>query len=233
DLAFIPADAEAVVRVDLAQVGARSPAPQKSLKTLDFLLHAQQPAAWQVLHAAGITPGRELATVYLVAAKDAILLAGLGAFDQARLADALKKAGGAPEPVPGALLFRWRGAKDQLAGLSDGIVLLGDPDLVRLALAVRSGRGPDVRKAPLAAELGAVDPAATVGGAALPGHEGSLAGLLPGCTRAHFHAALAAAGPGPDGLLALRAEFGSPEQAKAFAKELRSIFDTVSMLGAS
>src|SRR5262249_45348789 len=56
ELAFVPADVEAVVRVDLAQVAARSSDPAQSLKAIDFVLRAQQPAVWQVLHAAGIAP---------------------------------------------------------------------------------------------------------------------------------------------------------------------------------
>src|SRR5688572_28669703 len=55
ELSFVPADVEALVRVDLADVAKRSPDPAQSLKTFDFLLRAQQPVAWQVLSGAGIT----------------------------------------------------------------------------------------------------------------------------------------------------------------------------------
>src|SRR5262245_51856999 len=56
ELSFVPVDGtEALVRVDLADVAARSPDPAESLKTFDFLLRAQQPSAWSVLNKAGVT----------------------------------------------------------------------------------------------------------------------------------------------------------------------------------
>ena len=199
ELAFVPSDVEAVVRVDLAQVGARSEHPAESLRTLDFLLRAQQPAAWQLLHQAGITVGKELSALYLVIGppgmgSDAYLIVGLGRFDTARLGSALRGTDATVEPGPAPLgqtsaFFTWKhpsagavGALEQPAaesqdsrlgdaavGLGDGILLFGPALLVRRALGSRAGIESDVRTGPLADEILAVDATATVWGVAQPG----------------------------------------------------------------
>lgn len=258
ELAFVPADVEAVVRVDLAQVGARSEHPAESLKTLDFLLHAQQPAAWQVLHDSGITVGKEIATMYLVVGPkdtaDATLVVGLGKFDAERLGVSLRRSGATVEPAPAphgetAALFTWKhpsggsaGALEQppsaahppaaAVGLGAGVVVFGPPALVRRAMSARAGSEIDVRTSPLAAELLAVDATATVWGVALPAADKSwLPTMVPGVRRARFQAALASPGPDIDGLFTLRAEFGSHDEATAFGDKLRQVLQTVALLG--
>ena len=261
ELAFVPADVEAVVRVDLAQVGSRSEHPAESLKTLDFLIHAQQPAAWQVLHDSGITVGREIATMYLVVGPkgnaDATLVAGLGRFDAGRLGVGLRRSGATVEPAPAppgqtAALFTWKhpsagavGALEQppsaahpaavAVGLGADLVVFGPPALVRRAMAARAGAEIDVRTSPLADELLAVDATATVWGVALPApgkdDKAWLPTIVPGVRRARFQAALASPGPDIDGLFTLRAEFGSHDQATAFGDKLRQVLQTVALLG--
>lgn len=254
DLTFVPAGVEALVCVDLADVAARSPAPAESLKTFDFLLRAQQPAAWQVLSGAGISAGKELATLYLVlGGADSFLVAGVGPFDAAaaqRLGDALKKSGAAVEAVPGANLYTWQrhsggavGATEPppsspafgaaAVGVAPGLLVFGAPPLVKRALEVRAGKGDDVRHGALARELLAVDSAATVWGAARPGAQAYLPTVMPGLVGGHFSTALAAPGKDLDGIFLLRAEFATPDHAQGFRKELVELLATADLMGGS
>jgi hypothetical protein len=258
ELVFVPGDAEALVRVDLADVAARSARPDDSLKAFDFLLRAQQPAAWQVLQAAGIAVGRELTTLYLVLgapveAAPSFLVAALGPFDAAaaqRLGDALKKGGAAVEAGPGANLYSWKrpsggavGAHEPpprtpafgvaAVGIAPGLLVFGAPALVRRALEVRAGQGADVRHGALARDLLAVDSAATVWGAARPGARAYLPTVMPGLVGGHFSTALAAPGKDLDGMFLLRAEFASPAEARGFQKELQQLLAAADMLGGS
>ena len=194
ELGFIPGDAEAVVRVDLADVAARSPDPAESLKTFDFLLRAQQPAAWSVLNKAGVALGKELGTLILVVGgAESFLVAGLGEFDDARVREALgqeaRRSGGTVEGD----LFIWRDHKgaavganlppkdaprlgDAAVGVARGVLLFGSPDLVRASLAMRSRTGSppyDVRYGQLARELPADGPARPRVGALLDGAGGT------------------------------------------------------------
>jgi len=108
ELTFVPGNAEALVRVDLADVAARSPDPAESLKTFDFLLRAQQPAAWSVLNKGGVALGKDLGTLILVVgSSESFLVAGLGAFDEGRLREALSQ----EAKKSGAEMFRlWVGS---------------------------------------------------------------------------------------------------------------------------
>jgi hypothetical protein len=262
ELAFVPADVEALVRVDLADVARRSADPAQSLKTFDFLLRAQQPVAWQVLSGAGVQVGRELATLFMVvgprpatASHEAYLVAGVGAFDEARLATELAKTGAKGEDASGARIFVWprktesgvganvppeKGPRlgDASVGVARGLIIFGAPDLVRRALAVRAGEGKDVRRGPLVPELLAVDAAATLWGVAVPrppgpaGAAALLPSVLPGLERAHFSTVLAAPGQDPGtGAFRLRAEFSSPEHAAAFQKQLHELLAAADLLG--
>jgi hypothetical protein len=253
ELAFVPREAEALVRVDLADVARRSPDPAQSLKTFDFLLRAQQPAAWEVLHQAGVSLGKELGTLLLVVgnASDAFLIAGLGSFDHMRLRDALtQQAGrtkGAVEALGDDAVFTWTGADaigahlppkgapslgDAAVGVARGLLLFGTPELVRASLAVRGRARADIRYGKLAPELLAVDTGATVWGVARSG--AYLPTVLPGLEWGHFSIVLAAPGAGNDldGIFHLRAEWASPEQAEAYRVKLSSLLATADLLGA-
>lgn len=256
ELAFIPADVDALVRVDLTQLISQGEAPGAGLKALDFVLRAQQPVVWELLHSAGITIGKELAIVYLVVGahqaggEEPYLVCALGRFDAVRLGAALRRTHALVEPGPAPLgrsaaIFLWHrpsgaavGATEQppailgsaAVGIADDLVLFGAPALVRRALATRAALGPDVRTSTLTEELRAVDTAATLWGVA----RGPLGSLAPGLRRGRFSAALAAPGMAPggvDGLLALRAEFTSPEEATAFGAKVQALFATVAILG--
>jgi hypothetical protein len=244
ELSFVPVDAAAVVRVDLADVAGRSPEPEQSLKVFDFVLRAQQPAAWQALHAAGIGVGRELGRLYLVASPAGeLMVAGLGEFDAARLTAGFEKSGAVATAGAGdSSIFTWRRAPESKLGANErpddapamgatavavakGVLLFGPPSMVRAALAARAGGG-DVRAGALASELTQVDAKATIWGAAR-----AVPGLVPGLERAHFHAVLAAPGRDLDGLFALRAVFASAEEAKAAGDKLRSALAAARLMG--
>jgi hypothetical protein len=247
ELSFVPGDVEAVIRVDLAAISVGTARPAESLRTIDFILRAQQPAAWEVLHGAGIAAGKDLTTLYLVVADDALLVAGLGPFDSARLGAALRRTHPTVEPGPApagqtTALMSWppdRSAASHepaAVGLGDRIVLFGTPALVRRALAARAGLVPDVRTSALAKEIAALDLSATIWGAALPlgGASGVFPRALPGFQRARLQADLASPGTDPagaDGVVTLRAEFGTASQASAFGADLRSLLATVALLG--
>ena len=112
ELVFVPADAEAVVRVDLAALAQRDAETQQML---DFLLRAQQPTAWKLLGDAGVRAGKELRAVYLVvgpragaAPGQSMLVAGVGQIDAARAAAVFGGGGGLAEVAPGgATIFVW------------------------------------------------------------------------------------------------------------------------------
>ena len=249
ELAFVPADAEALVRVDLAALAGRNPA---SPEMLDFLLRAQQPAAWEVLSAAGLSLGRHIRAAYLIVGArarvtSALLIAGVGQIDVARAGRALQGAGGIREAAAGgAALFVWHGAdgsrvgghdqptgleeaaRDVAVGVADGLVLFGTPEMVRRAFAVRAGEGKDVRQSPLAAELLAAvgdGAGATAWGAVSARSQAQvddayLPELVPGLERAHFHAVL---DPAEAAGLVLRAEFAAPAQAQACRDRLAGL----------
>jgi hypothetical protein len=272
DLSFVPADAEALLHVDLADLAAGSPEPDQSLRAFDFILRAQQPTVWQVLRSAGVTVGKELGTLYLIVAPgegmsrpedgaEPYLLVGKGAFDPARLGQALVAAGASVEPAPargsdgagGAepALYVWRrpgegavgaatppegqrGPGDAAVGVAGDLIVFGPPALVRRALAARAARDPaaDVRRGPLGAELVSVVGAATIWGAA------RRFPALAGFDRGHFHAAprrSARGEPAPghdlEGRFVLRARFGTGAEAAAFGDKLRGLLDAAVLLG--
>ncbi len=115
ELAFVPADAEAVLRVDLALLARRDAETHQTEKMLDFLLRAQQPMAWKLLGDAGVHAGKELRAVYLVVGPRAgaqpsqsMLVAGVGDIDAARARAAFGGGGGIAEVAPGgATIFVW------------------------------------------------------------------------------------------------------------------------------
>jgi hypothetical protein len=255
ELTFVPGNAEALVRVDLADVAARSPDPAESLKTFDFLLRAQQPAAWSVLNKGGVALGKDLGTLILVVgSSESFLVAGLGAFDEGRLREALsqeaKKSGA--EIDPAGDVFVWRDHKgasvganlppkgtprlgDAAVGVARGLLLFGSPDLVRASLALSRSKtarpSRDVRYGHLARELVAVDAAATVWGVARAATY--LPTVLPGLEWAHFSMVLAAPGQDLDGLFNLRAGWATTEQAAAFREQLTQMLAAAALLGAS
>jgi hypothetical protein len=251
EVAFVPADAEVLVRVDLAALAALAP---QSAQMLDFLLRAQQPRAWKLLGDAGLRAGKELAAVYLVVgprAKDgaATLLAGVGRIDAARTLAVLRAAGGTVEPAAaGASMLVWPSQPArQLAvgstvtdsdvhldaaavGVADGLLVIGPPELVRRVLAVRAGEGKDVRRGPLAASLAALEPGAAVWGVAREGERGIVAEVAPGLRLGRFHARLAGFGRGE---LIVRAEFAGAGHAKWFAETLTTLAKSAALLAKS
>lgn len=247
EVSFVPADAEAVIRVDLASLAARD---RETAHMLDFVLRAQQPAAYETLKAAGIAPGKELRAIYLVvgpraAAEPGFLVAGVGDIDAARVTKAMKRSGGALEPAAdGAVVLVWKQASDRAigaaipkepfsigaaaVGVTDGLLLLGPPQLVRRALAVRAGQGKDVRRGELARDLVALDATATAWGVARgDGEQAWLAEAIPGLRRMRFYASLAGFAHGE---LALRAEFATAEQAAAFRGELDELITSATAM---
>jgi hypothetical protein len=240
ELAFVPADAEAVLRVDLAALAARDP---ESETMLDFLLQAQQPNAWRFLRDAGVRLGRELSAVYLVvgaggADHPAILLAGVGEIDAARARVVFAGAGGTVEQLPGDVtMYSWTaeqvakgvhshvprgpGARGeaQALGVAQGLLILGPPALVRASLVRRHERGADVRRGPLADEMRHLAARATAWGVARRDARGVLGQLAAGLDRGRFHLTMSAHGKGA---LELRAEFASADAASTFAAQLKS-----------
>jgi hypothetical protein len=254
ELTFAPADAEAIVRVDLAAI-ARGDA--KTQEMLDFLLRAQQPKAWQYLQDCGVRVGQELRAVYLVVGPraklgPATLIAGVGDIDVERAAEVFAKAGGTRENAPGGgIIIVWvhdegpavgatvhhSETKDgpgnvvalemSAVGIADGLIMLGPPQLVRRALAVRAGEGKDVRAGALADELTVIDPGAEVWGVARAAEHGVVDQLAPGLARGRFHARLEQVGRGE---FNLRAEFGSEALAKSFQAQLKTLIGAAAMM---
>jgi hypothetical protein len=248
ELAFAPADAEAIVRVDLAALAERDPDTQQML---DFLLRAQQPQAWQFLSDAGIRVGKELRAIYLVvgpraASTSSIMLAGVGDIDARRAIDAFARAGGKPERGPGGstILVWGDGAAPSLGatvrsadgadgawavGVADGLLVVGPPAPVRRAMAVRAGEGKDVREGPLADALGELDAGAVVWGVARDGDEGLVRQLAPGLELGRFDARLAHVGAGA---IDLEASFATAAQATAFQAQLRGLVGAAALMTA-
>jgi hypothetical protein len=116
ELVFVPADAEAVLRVDLAALARRD---EQAAQMLDFLLQAQQPQAWKLLNDAGVRAGKELRAVYLVVGPragaspaQATLVAGVGDIDSAKARAAFGTGGGMAEVAPGnAAIYVWPHAR--------------------------------------------------------------------------------------------------------------------------
>ena len=256
ELSFVPADAEALVRVDLRVLATRD---QGTQKMLDFLLQAQQPTAWKLLGDAGVHAGQELRAVYLVVGPrgraqpaQSMLVAGVGDIDVARARAAFGGGGGVAEVAPGgATIFVWPHARvalgigatipdekppateeDQLLeqsaiGVAEGLILFGPPTLVRRALAVRAGEGKDVRVGELASEIAELDGTTAAWGVARQDEDGLMRALAPGLRAGRFHLALAEVGKGE---LRLRAEFGGSEDAQAFANQLETMIGAAAML---
>jgi hypothetical protein len=255
ELSFVPADAQGVVRVDLGALAARNPGV---LKTFDFVLRAQQPKAWDVLHQAHLTAGKELAVLYLVVSPTTIgepyLVAGMGKFDPAPLGELLAKSkpqvetavghGGSNTTIytwsnPGAGALGATEAADEghttetAIGVADGLIVCGPPLLVRASLAALRGDAKDVRTGALADELIAVDSSASAWGAAVVSSVRGPSPLeIPGLEHGHFSAALANPGPELDGILELSADFTSPADAQSFADKLGQIIQMMATVSA-
>jgi hypothetical protein len=239
ELAFVPSTAEAIVRVDLASLSARS---QDAARTLDFVLRAQHPRIHALLSGAGITLGKEIRTVVLFAGeRDAYAVAGVGDFDAAKLNTALRRTDPTVEPAAGGAVYTWKkvtpGAaespapgEDVAVGVGSGVVLAGTPALVRLALLTLAGKAPGIAAGPLAREVAAAPTAATAWGVAVPGPGAALSGAIPGLVRARFSSDIAAPGPDVDGLLDLRAEFTTAAEAAAFRGRLDAFLSTFAAL---
>jgi hypothetical protein len=240
ELSFVPPDAEALLRVDLAALAARDP---ESETMLDFLLQAQQPTAWRFLRDAGVRLGREVKAVYLVVGpsdgdRGGVLLAGVGDIDAARARVVFAAGGGKAEELPGgATMFSWtaaavgkgvgahlpRGAnarfEAQAVGVVGGLLLLGPPGMVRASLILRLARGKDVRRGQLGDELRQLDSRATAWGVARRDAKGLLGESAAGLSRGRFHLSMSGHGKGA---LELRAEFDGAPAAQAFATQLHS-----------
>ncbi len=235
ELAFVPADAQALVRVDLAALASRSP---DAARTLDFVLRAQHPRIHDLLSAAGISLGKEIRTVVLFAGEgDAYAVAGVGELDASRLDAALRRTDPRVERAALGAVFTWRkvtpGAaespspgEDVAVGVDSGVVLAGTPALVRRALLARAGQAPGLATGPLGREVAAAQTGATAWGVALPRPGAALSAAVPGLMRARFSSDIAAPGPDVDGLLDLRAEFASAAEAEAFRGRLDAFLST-------
>ncbi len=186
-----------------------------------------------------------------------MLIAGVGDIDVQRVRDALASAGGVAEAAPGkAWIIVWphhqvalgvgsalpadlaekKGRRppdaealleESAVGVAAGLLLFGPPALVRRALAVRAGEGKDVRVGPLVDELAALDGKAAAWGVARQDAEGLVRDLAPGLRTGRFHLDLAGGGKGQ---LALRAEFGAPADAKAFASQLDTLIGAAALM---
>jgi len=240
ELSFIPAETEAVVRVDLAGLVARSP---DTARTIDFVLKAQQPRVHAFLQGSGISLGKEVRTLVLFSGKgETYAVAGIGDVDAASVQAALRRTSAKVEPVGRGVLFTWKkvapGAaessglgEDVSVGVDAGLLVAGTPALVREALLCRSGAAPGIRNGALASDLAAAATAATAWGVAAPRPGAALTRTVPGLTRAYFSSDIASPGPDVDGLLDLRAEFASAAEAEAFRTRLDLLLSTVAALG--
>jgi hypothetical protein len=257
ELGFVPADAEAVVRVDLAALAGSD----DHARMIAFLLRAQQPAVWEFLGTAGIEIGKDLRAMYLVlgarrtttANTGAFLLAGVGTVSSDRVGLALRHAGGQAEPAQqGSALYVWHkaardrvgaaepqqgtGDMDAAIGVAEGLLLLGTPDLVRRALAVRAGESQGVvsdgKGNALAREIAAMDLGGVAWGVAHSKEDDAyLSSVAPGLRRARFHAprapALEGQGQPP---IELRVEFAQPGQADVFRGRLGALLASAAAL---
>jgi hypothetical protein len=240
ELSFVPATAEAIVHVDLAALSSRSP---DAARTLDFVLHAQHPRIHAVLASAGITIGKDIHAVTLFAGHgDAYVVAGVGDLDAARLDAALRRTNPVVQRAATGSLFTWKKAtpgaaespgpgEDVAVGVDAGIVLAGTPALVRQALLCRAGKAPGLAAGPLAAEVARAQTSATAWGVAAPRPGATLAAAVPGLQRARFSGDIAAPGPDIDGILDLRAEFGTAAEAEAFRGRLDAFLSTFAAVG--
>jgi hypothetical protein len=231
ELAFVPGDIDLVARVDLAAMVAAEP---EALGQLDFLLRAQQPAAWELLGAAGAGLGKEVEALYLVIRGPEALVAALGAIDADKLELALAREnrGRSGTEVGKGTLYEWSkpdgeaiGGHDPgderigplALGVEDGLVVLGSPPLVRRALEVRAGRGRDVRRSPLAREIAPAPRTALAWAALRAERDASLRALAPGLKTARLHAAPPA--------VEVRAEFATADEARAFQGKLTGLLE--------
>jgi hypothetical protein len=240
ELSFIPAEAEAVVRVDLAGLVARSP---ETTRTLDFVLKAQHPRIQAFLQGTGISLGKEIRTLVLFSGKgETYAVAGIGDVDSAKVEAALRRTSAKVEPTGKGVLFTWKkltpGAaesselgEDVAVAVDTGLIVVGTPALVRAALLCRTGAAPGIRAGALAPDLAAAASGATAWGVAAPGPGAALQRSVPGLVRARFSSDIAAPGPDVDGLLDLRAEFASAAEAEACRTRLDSLLSTVATLG--
>jgi hypothetical protein len=256
ELAFVPADAEALVRVDL---GALLAAEERAARMLEFLLRAQQPAVHEFLGAAGVRPGQELAALYLIVGprarqEGAFLLAAVGRFETRRILDALARTGGRSERAAGdGHVHVWTDGDDARVGaheppprhevgeaamgVGEGLLLFGPPHLVRRALAVRAGEGKDVRRSALGKELLTLDFGSVAWGVARgDGTHAWAAELAPGLVKARFvarrGAAIPAAGDATHAV-ELHAEFRSPGEAEAFRRALGTWLETAAAMSSA
>ncbi len=261
ELAFVPQDAQAVVRVDLGALATRTP---QVVKTFDFVLRAQQPGAWQVLHQAGLTAGKEISILYLVVSPTAIgepyLVAGMGHFDTTQLGDILRRSNPQIETAvasPGSgstgtpmttTIYTWtnpgsaalgateaadEGHDAQAAiGIADGFIVCVRSASRAFPCRLRAGRRAIVRRvSALADELVAVDTSASAWGAAAVKIPSPLE--ISGLEHGHFSTTLASPGPDLDGILELSADFASEPDAQAFAAKLEQILAMVATVSGS
>lgn len=262
ELSFVPADAEAIVRVDLAALAARDAHAAHALDYLlraqqpsawEFLTNAGI-APGKELRAIYLVVGAHAGGAPTFA------VAGVGEIDVARVSAALRRGGAIVEPAPGGgALFTWkdpRGADAKVnasippekgwdkvgvdgrvgeaaIGVAAGLLLVGQPDLVRAALRVRGGEGKDLRTTPVADALLAIDTSAVTWGVArAPADAASssyLDGFAHGMRQARFHAALSGIGKGT---VEIHAEFATPAEAVAFRGVLdQFLADTAKLTG--
>ena len=242
ELTFVPAGMEVLVRLDLTGLAAQDP---EAVGMLEFLLRAQQPAAGEVMDAAGLKLGRDVRALLFAARAPAgkaeapdgdALIAVVGSFDGDVIAEHVAAKTGMPaETADGGRLFIWHegaehafgsaehepGERDQpvAIGVTDGLVVLGGPRLVKDALAVRS-RGGEPLGVALAVDVALAPAGSLAWGAARGAGVATLAReVAPGLLGARFHAA---AGSTKDhrAAIALRAEFDTVDQASAFQVRL-------------
>ncbi len=248
EIDFVPPTTRAFVRVDLAKLAATAPGAGAML---DYLLRAQQPAVADVLAAAGLVPGREIAAAYLILGEDdELVVAGVGRFDAARIASVLagREAEVALRP-DGARTFTWRDGVEPYVGaavafdsrkallgpasvgVAEGLVLVGSPAAVGHCLdqhggATAGGASRSLAVSPLAKVLASVDVNATLFGVARGGGP-LVSSIAPGLVSARLSVEVAALGRGG---LALEATFEEPPEAQSFAVVARGLAEEATRL---
>lgn len=240
ELTFVPAGMEVLARLDLAGLAAQDP---EAVGMLEFLLRAQQPAAGEVMDAAGLKLGQDVRAL-LFAARAAgagdvdAIIAAVGSFDGDAIAEHVAAKTGMPsETADGGELFIWHegaehafgsaehepGERDQpvAIGVTSGLIVLGGPRLVKDALAVRS-RGGEPLPPALVLDVALAPAGSLAWGAARGAGVVTLAkDVAPGLLAARFHAG--AGGKDHRAAVALRAEFATIPDATAFQARLTEV----------
>jgi hypothetical protein len=240
ELGFVPADVELLVRLDLRALAATEPGAARMLDFM--LHAQQPNAWRQLdaagLHAGTELTTFFLVVGPRSADGPSIMLAATGTIDAARMRTIIEGRGARPTPAAdGATLYVLPHAQvrkrvgsaveikprpgtrpipdpivESALGVAPGLLLLGPPDLVRRALAVRAGQGKNVREGGLVDELLALDPRAVTWAVATRAERGALSDVLPGLEHGRLTLDLAHVGQGRLELYAVFADAATAKQ---------------------